>query len=79
MMWDPTCALTTCFPHRMLNVMDNVTVSIWYDFKDDGTDTEQGENNFGTLEEPYVNATMPHTPKPAFHAASTIQVKCASV
>jgi hypothetical protein len=53
--------------------MYGVPISIFYDFMDDGPDPMQGEDNFGTLLQPYINDTVGHMPKPAFIAAATLQ------
>ena len=58
---------------RLVNAMENIPISIYYDWLNDGTDSEQGENNFGSVENAYYNASLPHIPKPAFSAASVLQ------
>eukprot|EP00456_Euglypha_rotunda_P028684 TRINITY_DN22639_c0_g1_i1.p1 TRINITY_DN22639_c0_g1~~TRINITY_DN22639_c0_g1_i1.p1 ORF type:complete len:491 (+),score=69.92 TRINITY_DN22639_c0_g1_i1:178-1473(+) len=57
----------------LTNALANIPVSIFYDWKDDGTDQTSPEERFGTVQNAYNNSTVPHTPKPSFIAAQTIQ------
>jgi len=57
----------------LTNTLAGVPVSIYYDWKDDGTDQTAPESRFGTVEQAYHNSTLPHTPKPAYVAASALQ------
>ncbi|HEY0865951.1 MAG TPA: hypothetical protein VGE01_01155 [Fimbriimonas sp.] len=49
----------------LANLMAGVGLSIWYDWKDDGTDPKEVEHHFGTL---YPDLR----PKPAYEAASAL-------
>jgi len=57
----------------LTNTLAYVPVSIFYDWKDDGTDQTAPEQRFGTVENAYNNQSLPHTPKPAYLAAVAIQ------
>jgi len=57
----------------LINSYEHIPVSIFYDWKDDGTDQTAPEQRFGTVQNAYNNSTVPHTPKPSFTAAQTIQ------
>ena len=49
----------------MYNLLCGVPLSIWYDWKNDGTDPQEREHNFGTV--------MPDlTPKPSYVAIQTL-------
>jgi hypothetical protein len=57
----------------LFNLSMNVPVSIWYDWRDDGTDPRNVEHRFGVVENAYAkDRTPPLTPKPAYHAAKTL-------
>jgi hypothetical protein len=45
----------------LVNLSLGIPVSIWYDWRDDGTDPKNGEHNFGTV-------THDRQPKPAYRA-----------
>jgi hypothetical protein len=50
---------------QMVNLLNGVPLSIWYDWKNDGTDPNENEHNFGTV--------LPDlTPKPAYLAIQTL-------
>jgi hypothetical protein len=49
----------------LINLQQNVPISIWYDWKNDGPDPNEREHNFGTM-------TRDLTPKPACLAAKTL-------
>jgi len=49
----------------LVNLMNGVPLSIWYDWHDDGQDPKDGEQNFGTV-------TWDYKPKPTYHAAQTL-------
>eukprot|EP00730_Choanoeca_flexa_P009517 TRINITY_DN12663_c1_g3_i3.p1 TRINITY_DN12663_c1_g3~~TRINITY_DN12663_c1_g3_i3.p1 ORF type:complete len:347 (+),score=62.91 TRINITY_DN12663_c1_g3_i3:405-1445(+) len=57
----------------LINAMNDIPVSIFYDWKNGGTNTTLGEYNFGTVLNVYNNESLPYTPKPSYHAASTLQ------
>jgi len=50
---------------QLANLMGGVPVSIWYDWKNDGNDSNEKEHNFGT-----VSPTL--TPKPAYFTIKTL-------
>jgi len=49
----------------LINLMEGVPISIWYDWKDDGTDPDEREHHFGTM-------THDLNTKPAYLAAKTL-------
>lgn len=49
----------------LVNLMNDVPLSIWYDWHDDGQDPKEQEHNFGTV-------TWDYQPKPAYQAAQTL-------
>ena len=50
---------------QLANLLQGVPLSIWYDWKNDGTDTNYNEHNFGTV--------FPDlAPKPAYRAVQTL-------
>ena len=49
----------------LVNLHEGIPVSIWYDWKDDGTDPDEREHHFGTM-------THDLNPKPAYLAAKTL-------
>jgi hypothetical protein len=50
---------------QLSNLLNGVALSIWYDWKNDGTDPNENEHNFGTV--------MPDLkPKPAYVAVQTL-------
>lgn len=50
---------------QLANLMNNIPLSIWYDWKNDGDDPKENEHNFGTV--------MPDLkPKPAYLAIQTL-------
>lgn len=57
----------------LLNLMNGVPLSIWYDWHDDGPDPKEREHHFGTVLYPYYKNRVPvYDPKPAYHAAKTL-------
>ena len=50
---------------QLSNLYLGIPVSIWYDWKNDGTDAEYNEHNFGTV-------THDLQPKPAYRAVQTL-------
>ena len=49
------------------------TISIWYDWHDDGTDPAEPEHHFGTVAHQYHAGRDPvYDPKPAYTAAKTL-------
>ena len=49
----------------LVNLLNGVPLSIWYDWHDDGQNSKDVEHNFGTV-------TWDYKPKPAYHAAQTL-------
>jgi hypothetical protein len=49
----------------LFNLLNGVPLSIWYDWKDDGTDPHEVEHHFGTIDHD-------GKPKPAYLAAKTL-------
>ncbi|RYX82233.1 hypothetical protein EON83_20435 [bacterium] len=57
----------------MINMMNNIPVSIWYDWHDDGTDPKEYEHHFGSTENQYFAGRTPvYNPKPSYTAAKTL-------
>jgi hypothetical protein len=58
----------------LFNLSSGIPLSIWYDWRDDGTDPKNGEHNFGVVENGYhqERTGKPLDPKPAYHAAKTL-------
>jgi hypothetical protein len=50
---------------QLANLLDGVPLSIWYDWKNDGTDANEREHNFGTV-------TPDLQPKPSYKAVQTL-------
>lgn len=50
---------------QLANLYHQVPISIWYDWKNDGTDPNYNENNFGTV-------TYELDPKPSYRALTTL-------
>jgi hypothetical protein len=53
----------------MTNLMNDVPLSIWYDWHDDGLDPKEPEHHFGTVEHEFTQGGDPYKPKPSFLAA----------
>jgi hypothetical protein len=57
----------------LINVMNDIPISIWYDWQDDGTDKKNQEDNFGTVFHEYHSGANPvYEPKEAYLAAKTM-------
>jgi hypothetical protein len=57
----------------LTNLANDVPLSIWYDWHDDGTNPKGTEHHFGTVLNGYNRAQTPvYDPKPAYRAAQTI-------
>ena len=57
----------------LTNVANGIPLSIWYDWRDDGTDPNEGEHHFGLVRHEYKAGSTPaYEPKPAFLAARTL-------
>jgi beta-xylosidase len=50
---------------QLANLLQGLPISIWYDWKNDGPDPNEGEHNFGTV-------TLDLQPKPAYRALQTM-------
>lgn len=50
---------------QLVNLLNDVPISIWYDWKNDGNDPNENEDNFGTM-------TSDLKPKPAYIAIKTL-------
>jgi hypothetical protein len=56
----------------LTNIANDVALSIWYDWHDDGTDPKEGEHHFGLVRHEYHEGREPvYDPKPAYQAAKT--------
>lgn len=55
---------------QLANLLAEVPISIWYDWKNDGPDPDEREHNFGTV-------TSDLTPKPAYTAVKTLTTELA--
>jgi len=57
----------------LINMANQIPISIWYDWHDDGTDPVEPEHNFGTVAHQYHAGRDPvYDPKPAYTAAKTL-------
>lgn len=57
----------------LTDLANEVPVSIWYDWHDDGLDPKEGEHHFGTVRHEYHTGREPvYDPKPAYLAARTL-------
>jgi hypothetical protein len=57
----------------LTNLANGIPLSIWYDWRDDGTDPGEPEHHFGLVHEEYKGAsTSAYEPKRAFLAAKTL-------
>jgi hypothetical protein len=57
----------------LINLMNQVPLSIWYDWHDDGTNPTDPEHHFGTVAFAYHAGRDPvYDPKPAYKAAQTL-------
>jgi len=61
-------------PRQFLtNLANEIPLSIWYDWHDDGTKPTEPEHHFGTVRYPYFAGREPvYDPKPAYQAAQTL-------
>jgi len=62
------------FAREMLtNVANEIPISIWYDWRDDGLDPKEPEHHFGLVRNAYQAGGEPvYEPKPAYRAARTL-------
>jgi len=57
----------------LVNLANDVPLSIWYDWHDDGPDPKEPEHHFGTVSHDYRSGRSPvYDPKPAYLAARTL-------
>lgn len=57
----------------LTNVANNISLSIWYDWRDDGLDPNEAEHHFGTVSNSYHEGRDPvFDPNPAYLAAKTL-------
>ncbi len=57
----------------LIDLAQDVPLSIWYDWHDDGQDAKEAEHHFGTVHFDYHPARQPvYDPKPAYLAAKTL-------
>jgi len=55
------------------NLANDAAVSIWYDWRDDGSNPKDLQHNFGIVHNPYDATHDPvYSPKPAYFAAQTL-------
>lgn len=61
------------FAREMLtNLANEIPISIWYDWRDDGTDPQDPEHHFGLVRNAYQGGgAQVYEPKPAYRAART--------
>lgn len=57
----------------LTNVANGIPISIWYDWRDDGTDPAEAEHHFGMVRNAYQAGRDPiYEPKPAYLSAKTL-------
>jgi hypothetical protein len=57
----------------LTNAANDVALSIWYDWRDDGEDPKEAEHHFGSVRSQYrENSETVFAPKPAYLAAKTL-------
>ena len=57
----------------LTNIANDVPISIWYDWRDDGNDPKESEHRFGIVRRAFhTGASEPFEPKPAYLAARTL-------
>lgn len=57
----------------LTNIACGIPLTIWYDWRDDGTDPRNGEHHFGMVGHAYHAGRDPvYDPKPAWHAMRTV-------
>ncbi|MEO6436565.1 MAG: hypothetical protein ABIP55_12510, partial [Tepidisphaeraceae bacterium] len=62
----------------LTNIANDVPLSIWYDWRDDGADAKEPEHHFGTVDHSYRDGNAPaYDPKPAYVAARTLTTQLA--
>ena len=59
----------------LTNIANGIPISIWYDWRDDGSDPREPEHHFGLVRYRYYPGRNPiYDPKPAYLAARTLNV-----
>jgi hypothetical protein len=57
----------------LTNAANGIPISIWYDWRDDGSDPKEPEHHFGLVRPEYRNGqTQVYEPKPGYLAAKTL-------
>lgn len=57
----------------LVNVSNGISLSIWYDWRDDGLNPNDPEHHFGTVSNAYHESRNPvYDPKPAYFAAKNL-------
>jgi hypothetical protein len=57
----------------LMNLSNDIPISIWYDWHNDGTNPSNPEHNYGTVGYPYYPSRDPvYDPKPAYQAATNL-------
>lgn len=57
----------------LTNIANDIPLSIWYDWRDDGDNPNEGEHRFGIVRRAYHEGRDPvFDPKPAYQAAKTL-------
>jgi polysaccharide biosynthesis protein PslG len=57
----------------LTNAANGVPISIWYDWRNDGSDPAEPEENFGLVSNSYQSVSaQPFEPKPAYRAMKTV-------
>ncbi len=57
----------------LVNLSQDIDLSIWYDWHDDGENKDDAESNFGVVRYPFhAGATPVYDPKPAYKAAQCL-------
>jgi hypothetical protein len=60
----------------LFNLSQGINLSIWYDWRDDGPDPKNTENNFGLVANEYKKGEIPPLkPKPAYEAAKKLMTE----
>jgi hypothetical protein len=56
----------------LTNIANGIPISIWYDWRDDGSDPSDPEDHFGLVRNSYqIDREQVYEPKPAYRAAKT--------
>ena len=56
----------------LFNLSQEIGLSIWYDWRNDGLDPKEAEHHFGIVEHAIIDPQVPFKPKPAYLAAKTL-------